>query len=256
MSKQLNAIVTKYNVQQDRKIKRACAPLKNFLQISAFTYYRTYEDSSFMTLSNQPEWIEYYYSEKLFLDNPYLVHPSLLRPGCTSISSTHNDAFKKNEANCYSKYNVYDAFLIVQKSDTFVEGFFFANNQKNVNFIDFYSNTELLKHFGKYFIQETQPIIHSMLEEGINLCKEKGPTFLTRDPNELLSNRNPLFQNFLKEIDPLSKRERQCLEMFKQGHSAQATGALLGISQRTVEHYFEKIKEKLNCNSKRELLNK
>lgn len=256
MTEKLESLVQRYSIKYDRKLKRNCAPLKNHFDISIFTYYRIENDGNFIVLSNYPEELEYYYSQKLYLHNPYLVQPSLLRSGCVVISSTHDSAFQQYENDCYSKYDMMDPFLIIQKKENFVDGFFFANIKSHKNPVDFYSNSEPLKKFGNYFIQENQTLIDSMRKDGFNLLEEKGEAFLKRDPNELLSNHNPHIQSFLKEIDPLSKRERQCLELFKEGHSAQATGAILGLSQRTVEHYFEKIKDKLDCNSKWELLNK
>ena len=69
-----------------------------------------------------------------------------------------------------------------------------------------------------------------------------------------LLNKDLKTQQFLKKIFPLTVREHQCLDLFKQGRSVQATAAILDLSQRTVEHYFENIKEKLGCQSKMELL--
>jgi DNA-binding CsgD family transcriptional regulator len=86
------------------------------------------------------------------------------------------------------------------------------------------------------------------------LKKAKGSAFLTINPTNPLTNKDPKVQQFLKIINPLSPRERQCLQLFKEGKSAQATAAILGISRRTVEFYFESIKNKLRCRTKAELL--
>ncbi|HSX26735.1 MAG TPA: ester cyclase [Chlamydiales bacterium] len=51
----------------------------------------------------------------------------------------------------------------------------------------------------------------------------------------------------------LSKRERECLTHLIQGKTAKETAALLKLSPRTVESYFENIKEKLKCSHKGDL---
>ncbi len=51
----------------------------------------------------------------------------------------------------------------------------------------------------------------------------------------------------------LSKREQQCLRYLLEGKTAKETAECLGISFRTVESYFENIKDKLNCQTKREI---
>ncbi len=254
MSNQLVELVNKYTVKYDSKIKQVCEPLKQHLNIPTFVYYTIDNDGRYTMLSSHPAQLEEYYEQKLYLNNPYLVHPSLLHSGCTSIYSTRNSHFTEQEIQSHSRYDIGNPFLIIQKREKIVEGFLFANDLKNPNPIDFISHIDLLKKFASYFIQEAQPLILKMQHDCFNIKEEKGQAFLTRDPEEILSNNNTKTKEFLNMICPLSTRERQCLELFQQGHSAQATGAILGISQRTVEHYFENIKEKLGVNSKWDLL--
>lgn len=51
----------------------------------------------------------------------------------------------------------------------------------------------------------------------------------------------------------LSFREKQCLNLFMEGKTSKETAAQLYLSPRTIEYYFENIKDKLGCNSKREI---
>lgn len=57
----------------------------------------------------------------------------------------------------------------------------------------------------------------------------------------------------LKKISRLSKKECDCLQLLIQGKTAKDTANLWSISPRTVEYYFENIKDKLGCINKREL---
>lgn len=57
----------------------------------------------------------------------------------------------------------------------------------------------------------------------------------------------------LKKSARLSARERDCLKLLVRGKTAKDTAAELFVSSRTVEYYFENIKDKLGCSSKREL---
>lgn len=60
------------------------------------------------------------------------------------------------------------------------------------------------------------------------------------------------------EIDGiyLSKRETEVMKQIASGRSARVVGAILSISQRTVETHLENIKRKLNVYSKAELVDK
>jgi len=252
----LNHLVKNYTMKYNSRIKKICSPLTDSLPIVVFDYYSIEEDGRFVSLSNKPEALEHYYSEKLFINNPYLTHPKLLSSGYTIISSTKDASFRDQETKCFEKYGHGDPLLILRKKETIVEGFFFAPDIKFSNPSIYFPILEHLNKFSNYFVQETQWLINKIKSENYNLKDEKGQCFFQRDAGEVLSSEDDASKKFLKAIYPLSRREMQCLEMFKQGYSAQSTGAILGLSQRTVEYYFEKIKDKLGCTSKWELLTK
>jgi len=113
---------------------------------------------------------------------------------------------------------------------------------------------DLLNKFIGYFKREAGEFIGKMKADGFNMKKERGLELFENAPTVPLAF-DPQFCSFLKRISILSPQERRCLDLFKQGKSAQATGAIMGLSQRTVEHYFDNIKNKLGCSSKYDLLN-
>ena len=51
-------------------------------------------------------------------------------------------------------------------------------------------------------------------------------------------------------ISQLTQREADCVNCLVKGLSAKETGKVLGLSHRTVEVYYEKIKAKLGCRRK------
>lgn len=53
-----------------------------------------------------------------------------------------------------------------------------------------------------------------------------------------------------------TRREAECLVHLLKGKTINSTAISLGISRRTVEFYVKKMREKLKCNSKPELLEK
>lgn len=60
-------------------------------------------------------------------------------------------------------------------------------------------------------------------------------------------------EKHIKMASILSPRERACLKFFLQGKTSKETAKELFLSFRTIEYYFENIKDKLNCSTKREL---
>lgn len=53
----------------------------------------------------------------------------------------------------------------------------------------------------------------------------------------------------------LTQREAECVYLLLQGMTMKRIGATLSLSPRTIEFYLKRIKIKLNCNSKHELIN-
>lgn len=248
----LKDLVQEYTVKKDRIIKRICVPLEKFLAIPIFSYFRIESDGRFGNLSNYPEELEYYYSEQFYLDYPYLIHPSLLRSGCVYTTVAHNTS---SSEKIFNQFQMFNLLIILQQSGECVEGFVFAMKGSDSKIdVDFYPKLEMMHQFIRYFKREARSLIESMMDAGFNLREAKGEAFFHVDTSLPLSNSDPQVLKFLQAISPLSRRERQCLELFKQGNSAQATAAILGLSQRTIEHYFDSIKDKLGCNSKWELL--
>lgn len=60
-------------------------------------------------------------------------------------------------------------------------------------------------------------------------------------------------ETLVKKANLLSDRERQCLKSFLSGKFSKETANDLHLSQRTIEFYFENIKNKLTCLNKREV---
>ena len=54
----------------------------------------------------------------------------------------------------------------------------------------------------------------------------------------------------------LSKREQECLYHYVRGKSAREISHILPLSKRTIEHYLENVKLKLNVSKKSELIDK
>lgn len=59
----------------------------------------------------------------------------------------------------------------------------------------------------------------------------------------------------LKDLK-LTKREKQCVFYMIRGKSAKQVAEILNVSPRTIEHYCEILKTKMNVNSKSELIEK
>lgn len=247
----LTDLISRYTIRHSDLIRKTCEPLKNFLGIPVFTYYTIDEEGNFTIISSEIEQLEFYYHEKLYLTNNYLNHPRFFRSGYNLGKGIEDPSLLELSQK---KFNIGSFFQILQCSTSKMEGFLFAAQNPTTSPQFYLNHLDSLQKFCSYFKRETRDLHIKMKQDKYSLVKAKGELFLQHDPSLPLSKQDPKVLQFSKAINPLSAREQECLELFKLGHSAQSTAALLGLSQRTVEDYFEKIKVKLGCNSKRELL--
>ncbi len=239
--------IVKYSIKFEKQIKKICSPLKDHLDIPILTYYKIYNDGTLITFSNFIEQMEFYYHEKFYLSNPYLVSPELVKSGCVFTATTADSNYQKSIELSRNRFNLNNTFLVVQQRNCSCEGFLFGNSKTN-----YIENLFLIERFIKYFKNEADSILNQIAAEKFNLIDAKGQSFFERSSSLPLSNQASTHQ-FLKAINPLTKREQECLTLFLQGRSAQSSAAILGLSKRTVEHYFINILQKLGCTSKSEL---
>lgn len=246
-------IIKNYSIKHEQKIKKICAPLLDSLNIPIFTYSFVEADGSFGLLTNTPEFHDYYFENKMHLQNPYFAHPALFRPGCVMLPCSVEEETQKA---LRKRFKADHFFLSLNTSPHLMEAFLFANVNENLTDTNLYlSRLDLLHKFNNYFKKEAKDLIGRMKTEDYNIKTERGMQLFESAPNVPLAIYDPKIQNFLKKVTGLSRQELTCLEHFKLGKSAQATAAIMGLSQRTVESYFDSIKNKLGCTSKYDLLN-
>lgn len=252
LMKDLSTLVPLYNFKNDKKLKKICSPLEQHLNIPLFAYFKVDSEGRFANLANHPDLVEFWYGEKLYLAHPYLKDPSLLRSGWVTTTIGFD---QKTSDIILSTFGVKDDLIFIERFEDTLEAFFFTPKASDpVQLTDLISKLELLRKFAKYFKRETADLLGKMMSEGLNLKRAKGDFFSEDDKTVPLSFSCDNINKFNQAISPLTAREKECLNLFQRGKSAQATAAILGISRRTVEHYFDNIKAKLDCNSKWDLL--
>lgn len=246
-------IIKNYSVKYDQKIKQICAPLVDILEIPVFTYSFVEADGRFGFLTNAIDFNTYYFEADLYLQNPYFSHPALFRSGysmlpCSLDEETQKILNKRFDANHF--------FLSLNSNSQMMESFLFANINENLKDSQYYlSRLDLINKFANYFKKEAKDLIGKMKADHFNIKANRGSQLFETPLNVSLTAYDFKIQNFLKKVTGLTRQEFTCLEHFKKGRSAQATAAIMGLSQRTVESYFESIKNKLGCTSKYDLLN-
>ncbi len=259
-----NEILQKYITKYSNQIQKVTEPLRTSFGISYFTYHHIDHSGKYTVLVDRPDWAEHYIGEKIYLNDPYLRDPKNYNPGLCLVDSQGSKAYKETLMRAGKKViNADIGVILVQQTTEWVEFFGFAGTKETCVLERLYLNDRhLLTSFGVHFKTLLNPILTKMYTEAGSLLDLKGKDFLTFDPVQPTIPSYTRHQYLkaigmkreLKVANLLSQRERQCLQFLLQDKTSKETAALLELSSRTVESYFENIKVKFNCWNKQAVL--
>ncbi|TAK77702.1 MAG: hypothetical protein EPO11_02270 [Gammaproteobacteria bacterium] len=226
-------------------IKEICKPLER-IGITYFSFVRSYKDGSHVRLSNNPEWTHHYYNREFY--NVVLKQVPDAEGNILWSSVDRYPLF--HEAS--ELFNIDNGTVIVLTMEDVTERYFFGSTQlnKKVNYI-YIHQIDLLKKFILYFKVTAEKLIKQAEKTKILVSKNK------------LYEQNSYNNNTLKEflddikIDKVCVRvngrdfyittnEAKILSLTKYGYTAKEISKKIGLKQKTIEIYRDKLKAKLD----------
>lgn len=257
-------IVQNYVIKHFNKISKTTLPLRDHFGINYFTYHKIDDSGKYTVLVDRPNWAEHYVSKKIYLNDPYLRHPSVYKSGISLVESHGSEEYKETVLKEGKEILDMDlGVILIQRNERSVEFFGFTGNKTTSALESIYLNhPQLLRSFAIHFKKELGNILTGMENDADSLVNLKGQDFFCEQPicpDIAPSIRLAYYQDLgmkceAEKAELLTPRERQCLKLLIQDKSAKETGAILGLSSRTIESYFENIKNKLTCWNKHEIL--
>ena len=240
--------------RSSRDIQKISFPLERYLGITEFTYEKIYKNNSKIKLTNQPEWMSYYYQHHLHLLGNYEKDPlSRVVPGYYLTSTLGaEEVFDKAKA-----FNIGNGILFVDKSVEYYELYWFTRGFTSENMDNFFiTHINLLMKFIPFFKEKAAKIIETAEKERIirpqigQICREYTTKIMEEEFLNAIRTKNyPLGKGIT-----LSKQEFNCAMGMIQGKTAKEIAEFLLLSKRTVESYVENMKIKMQCFSKSELI--
>lgn len=233
-----------------KRMLALCHPLKQALGIDTVWYSAIGAKGEFAHVSNTPENTRHYFENEGFLNNPFLRHPRNFSEGFYHLSDVAETTYLDSQKKHNETFGIDHLLFLSKKQKTKCHIFGFASTQKNLPLPTIYLNhSSLLDQFTDHFLEEVGT--YSMEPFQVELPALVGSSFFA--DNKVLQDS---MSNFVTSLgyQKLSAREKECLVWFLKGKTAQQTADFLNLSRRTVETYFENIKDKLGCYSKAEIL--
>ncbi len=244
----------------DLSVDRVRNLTKNFCQalgITVFGYVRIHDNGTISWVTTNPEQDCFLVESDELSKNPLVSDRNLLKegvyldiynrqfPGC--------EEFYRERATCFQMDH---GMVLVRHQKDFIETCCFSGlSTKRPLYQLFMNEQALFRTFMEHFTNQLDPRLLEMLSQGISLADlkddsdlpDEGILYFSGDRTALLETCG--WKNLLK----LSKREKQCLVLLKKGHTYHTIGLSLGLSERTIEHYLESVKNKLGLETRTEL---
>lgn len=253
------------------ELRSILKPLFVNSQVRYFSYNRFFRNQNFMGLYSDVRPVEIGLSAgrgPLFVDEQGICIPSgsylhkdlhdLLQ---VNVNSKQVENFFAQKDNPLGQKVVQNGLLLVRRGVHYDESYYFSLLDTEISDrLYYYCIINDLKQFGLYFLEKAKKLIAHA--EKLSIKYE-----LPQDNN------NAFASSFIKHDDDqtwcvvnkfcfateygdvfLSRQEFNCLRQIALGRSQKHIGEELGLSSRTVESYIINIKNKLNANTKEELV--
>ncbi len=233
--------------QASNRIKSLLKPLTQIADIHYFCYGVNFPDGSGFTLLTHPDFYDAWFEKE------FPMHGFYLENGWHSWRGN----LPQEELSEAQRLNIAHGVGIINKTNEKTEIFQFATTPENEKIFDFYlNNKHLLKKFSNYFLIEAKDLTKVANNQRIM----PPPTMRARDTFNISSQdkKKDILNDLINSINyphnSLSEREEKCYQLLIQGYSHTEIGKIFNLSSKTIDAYISRIKIKLNCENKVELI--
>ncbi len=250
-----NMMNRKITQLMDNSIKRFCSPLISKFDITHFYHMMLTNSGEFAAGGLNHDWHECFYSgNELYHILPYF-HLIKSSPGKIIFTQTiENEYWKKLLNTATKKFNVHLGLHISFQTNEGQEAFGFG-----LKTADPFKHMSLLNelHLIHIFIKEFRNKFgNSYLKNNlIDVATPVGRSFYDI-PRLKSASKSLLHCKTITTQNPFTKRETDVIPHLLNGLSASCIAEKLSKSKRTVEHHLERMKEKFDCTTKSELIQK
>lgn len=224
-----------------------------------------------MQLTNRPLFLRDFYDRGLYVYGCFEYYNPNYAPGYI-LSSTLDKEAQQVFSFAREYHDIDHVITITKKNKESWEFYHFGGPRNQLSLPNFYlSNIDLLERFILYFHEKAEKLITRADKQRII-----HPTMLNVDGSKkivlsvvAINQHDGVRQRFVAQLSMkklslidcnqkvvLTKRETDCLRELFKGYPAREIGEKLSISVRTVETHIVHVKDKLQCDSKSQLIDK
>lgn len=240
------------------KLKRFCEPLVSCFGVKHFYHGRLDNSGRFVNLGLDVDWEEFLISSKLVVLWPTHRQPQHFKSDIVLLKTFNDEKTMSMLQIGRNQFKISPVLELIYKTNGGHDIFGFGLKSPDpIQHIAFIKEIPLLRLFIKRYQEEFKSLIKTFRNYEIDLSSLVGPAFyqtITIDEDE---KRNQFLKKMgIGTLVLLSNREKDVAKWLTKGYTASQIGKELFISIRTVEHHIEHLKDKLDCFSKSELIQK
>lgn len=220
-------------------VKQACLPLSYF-DIDGFIFMRRFENGCFVDLSNQLKWSQDFLARYLDgkIDLQHAQDHMLISPGISLWSQNPSNTIWQEGKRDWG----FHSGISIAKAGPYWTDIFCFYSRQHAEKTDkkFLQNFQFLEMFSQRFVDN----FHDIIKQGEKHPLVTPEIYLKKNVN-LTLDQQAFIDSFGAIVEPLSKRELECLYYIIKGNTAAEVGKILHISRRTVESHLQHAKDKL-----------
>lgn len=232
---------------------RFCQQIQQRFNIPCVDFYRFYRNEQVMLLTNQSPALEYFYSENVY---PYMWshQQSSHEKSCNGYITW---ALSRSEFSAHQHwitqgyihhFGVEHGYTIITHQSEYTDYLsVYEKNRVGIYSLPIYHIQKLYQ----FFIRTCTTELNTMQTECPKITPHKWEEEWLTPPIVTPCNTNDLPSKIA-----LTPRERECIHWLLEGKTAEETAIILGLARKTVESYFENIRNKLNCTNKYQIIRK
>lgn len=256
MSISTSQLFRNFDLTVDR-VRKLSKQVCEQLSITVFGYVRIHDNGTISWLTTSPDQDRFLVESDELCRNPLVNGRSLLKQG------VYLDLYNQKFPGCEEfyrerakRFKMDHGMVLVRHQEDYIETCCFSGlTDKRPLYQLFMNEQGLFKSFMNYFTLQLDPWLEEVLSEGIMMSDLKDPSNLpAEDGLYSFGDRVQLLESCGEQkLLILSRREQQCLVLLREGHTYHSIGKTLGLSERTIEHYLESVKNKLNVETRADL---
>lgn len=233
----------------------------HFLQKHNLNYFqviRVNQDGSSTLLTNRPDFTRF--SIDFALKNNVPLIYSCAKKEVVDPSSYYflwePNLPAQPVAMVRNEFNICNGLTFVERFPTHYYMIAIGAPLDNHGVLDFYlNNIELIRNFIRGFRMEQQSLMQTLESQPLILAKplqDENLESMLLDTRLSVRQRIPV--TFKNHKSYITLKEYECIKQIPLGLSAKEIAKRLKLSPRTVEQYFERVKIRVGCRSKRDLI--